>query len=107
MKTNYKNIFLGIIIGVIGTCGVFFIVGDVNVETEIQIGEKLDDDNKNIDISIKKTVDDNGKEIINILANGSGSVTKEEIEQELERLYIEKDIDISSGNVDIKINITN
>ena len=107
MKTNYKNIFLGIIIGVIGTCGVFFIVGDVNVETEIQIGEKLDDDNKNIDISIEKTVDDNGKEIINILANGSGSVTKEEIEQELERLYVEKDIDISSGNVDIKINITN
>ena len=107
MKTNYKNIFLGIIIGVIGTCGVFFIVGDVNVETEIQIGEKLDDDNKNIDISIEKTVDDNGKEIINILANGSGSVTKEEIEQKLERLYIEKDIDISSGNVDIKINIIN
>ena len=107
MKTNYKNIFLGIIIGVIGTCGVFFIVGDVNVETEIQIGEKLDDDNKNIDISIEKTVDDNGKEIINILANGSGSVTKEEIEQKLERLYIEKDIDILSGNVDIKINITN
>ena len=107
MKTNYKNIFLGIIIGVIGTCGVFFIVGDVNVETEIQIGEKLDDDKKNIDISIEKTVDDNGKEIINILANGSGSVTKEEIEQKLERLYIEKDIDILSGNVDIKINITN
>ena len=107
MKTNYKNIFLGIIIGVIGTCGVFFIVGDVNVETEIQIGEKLDDDNKNIDISIEKTVDDSGKEIINILANGSGSVTKEEIEQELKRLYVEKDIDISSGNVDIKINITN
>ena len=107
MKTNYKNIFLGIIIGVIGTCGVFFIVGDVNVETEIQIGEKLDDDKKNIDISIEKTVDDNGKESINILANGSGSVTKEEIEQKLERLYIEKDIDISSGNVDIKINITN
>ena len=107
MKTNYKNIFLGIIIGVIGTCGVFFIVGDVNVETEIQIGEKLDDDNKNIDISIEKTVDDNGKEIINIIANGSGSVTKEEIEQKLERLYIEKDIDISSGDVDIKINITN
>jgi len=46
MKTNYKNIFLGIIIGVIGTCGVFFIVGDVNVETEIQIGEKLDQDIK-------------------------------------------------------------
>ncbi|HIA23258.1 MAG TPA: hypothetical protein EYN76_02400 [Candidatus Marinimicrobia bacterium] len=107
MKTNYKNIFLGIIIGVIGTCGVFFIVGDVNVETEIQIGEKLDDDNKNIDISIEKTVDDSGKEIINILANGSGSVTKEEIEQELKRLYVEKDIDISSGDVDIKINISN
>ena len=38
MKTNYKNIFLGIIIGVIGTCGVFFIV----VEVKITLDELID-----------------------------------------------------------------
>ena len=40
MNLNYKNILLGIIIGVIGTCIVLFLLGNVNIETEIQIGEK-------------------------------------------------------------------
>ena len=40
MNSNYKNILLGIIIGVIGTCTVLFFLGDINIETEIQIGEK-------------------------------------------------------------------
>ena len=40
MNSNYKNILLGIVIGVIGTCSFFFLLGDVNIETEIQIGEK-------------------------------------------------------------------
>ena len=40
MNSNYKNILLGIIIGVIGTCTVLFFLGDVNIETEIKIGEK-------------------------------------------------------------------
>jgi len=33
------------------------------------------------------------------------AVTKEDIEKELEKLYAEKNIDISSGNVNIKINV--
>ena len=45
MKTNYKNISLGIVIGVIGTCTVFFLTGDINIETEIQIGEEVAEDN--------------------------------------------------------------
>ena len=101
MKTNYKNIFLGIIIGVIGTCGVFFIVGDVNVETEIQIGKKSD---KDIRISIERNIDKNGQEIVNVSATGRGSVTKEDIEQELEKLFAEKNIDASSG-VEVKITL--
>ena len=40
-----KNILLGIVIGVIGTCSVFFLLGDVNIETEIQIGEKSAENN--------------------------------------------------------------
>jgi len=104
MKTNYKNIFLGIIIGVIGTCGVFFIVGDVNVETEIQIGKKSDQDDKDIRISIERNIDKNGQEIVNVSATGVGSVTKEDIEQELEKLFAEKNIDASSG-VEVKITL--
>ena len=40
MNSNYKNILLGII-GVIVTCTVLFLLGDINIETEIQIGEKV------------------------------------------------------------------
>jgi hypothetical protein len=104
MKTNYKNIFLGIIIGVIGTSGVFFIVGDVNVETEIQIGKKSDQDDKDIRISIERNIDKNGQEIVNVSATGRGSVTKQDIEQELEKLFAEKNIDASSG-VEVKITL--
>ena len=43
--SKYKNILLGIVIGVLSTCTVFFLAGDVNIETEIQIGEKSAKDN--------------------------------------------------------------
>ena len=58
-------------------------------------------------IKIEKIIDDNGKESINIEATGSGSVTKEYIEAELEKVYTDKDIDISSENVNNKIKIIN
>jgi hypothetical protein len=45
VKSNYKNILLGIVIGVIATCIVFFMAGDVNIEAEIQIGEKSTENN--------------------------------------------------------------
>ena len=45
MNSKYKNILLGIVIGVIGTCTVFFLAGDINIETEIQIGEEITKDN--------------------------------------------------------------
>ena len=106
MNSNYKNIFLGIIIGVIGTCGVFFIVGDVNVETEIQIGEKLDKDNKDIDIRIEKTIDGD-EEITSVIATGSGSVTEDDLDKELERLFSGHNIDKYSTNVKIEKKITN
>ena len=61
---------------------------------------------KNIDISIEKIIE-NDQEVISIIANGSGSVTKEDIDKELEKLYKEKNIDISSDNVKIEIKITN
>ena len=61
---------------------------------------------KNIDISIEKIIE-NDQEVISIIANGSGSVTKEDIDKELKKLYKEKNIDISSDNVKIEIKINN
>ena len=41
--------------------------------------------------------------VINVSAIGSGSVTKKDIEKELEKVFAEKNIDASSG---IEVNIT-
>ena len=39
-------------------------------------------------ICIEKNIDDTGEEIVNVVATGSGSVTKEDIKKELEKRLI-------------------
>ena len=103
MKFDLKNILIGVVIGIISTTSVFFLIGDVEIETEIQLGEKANQDNKDIQINIERTIDKNGEEVINVSAIGRGSVTKKDIEKELEKVFAEKNIDASSG---IEVNIT-
>ena len=103
MKFDLKNILIGVVIGIISTTSVFFLIGDVEIETEIQLGEKANQDNKDIQINIERTIDKNGVEVINVSAIGKGSVTIKDIEKELEKVFAEKNIDASSG---IEVNIT-
>ena len=103
MKFDLKNILIGVVIGIISTTSVFFLLGDVEIETEIQLGEKANQDNKDIQINIERTIDKNGEEVINVSAIGKGSVTIKDIEKELEKVFAEKNIDASSG---IEVNIT-
>ena len=103
MKFDLKNILIGVVIGIISTTSVFFLIGDVKIETEIQLGEKANQDNKDIQITIEKIIDENGEEVINVSAIGKGSVTIKDIEKELEKVFAEKNIDASSG---IEVNIT-
>jgi len=97
MTFDFKNIFIGVVIGIISTTSVFFLIGDVEIETEIQLGEQTNQDNKDIQINIEKTIDENGEEVINVSAIGRGSVTKKDIEKELEKVFAKKNIDASSG----------
>ena len=39
-KFNLKSILLGVLIGIIGTASVFFLIGDIDIQAEIQLGEK-------------------------------------------------------------------
>ena len=103
MKFDLKNILIGVVIGIISTTSVFFLIGDVEIETEIQLGEKANQDNKDIQITIENIIDENGEEVINVSAIGKGSVTIKDIEKELEKVFAEKNIDASSG---IEVNIT-
>ena len=103
MKFDLKNILFGVVIGAIGTTLVFLLIGDINIQTDFQFGEKLDQNDKDIRISIEKSIDENNQEIIIVDAIGKGSVTMEDIENELERVFAEQNIDASSG---IEVHIT-
>jgi len=98
-----KNILLGVVIGIIGTTSIFLLIGDVDIQTDFQFGEKLDQDDKDIRISIEKNIDENDNEIIIVNAIGKGSVSMEDIENELSKVFTQQNIDASSG---IEVNIT-
>ena len=103
MKFDLKNILLGVIIGTICTTSVFLLIGDVDIQTDFQFGEKSDKDDKDIRISIEKNIDENNKENLIVNAIGRGSATMEDIEEELEKVFAKQNIDASLG---IEVNIT-
>ena len=96
--------FLGIAIGLVSVLVILFLVGDVETKFSIQMGEDAKSMNKEIDVRIEKTVED-GNEITNVTVSGSGSVTKEDLDKELERLFEEHGIDKTDSNINIEMKI--
>ena len=45
MKFDIKNILLGVIIGIISTTFVFLLIGNIDIQTDFQFGEKLEEEN--------------------------------------------------------------
>ena len=105
MKVEYKSMFLGVALGAVGVFTILFLLGDVKTESSVKTGEELSNIDKGINVKIDKTIE-NGKEVTNVTVVGSGSVTKEELDKELEKLFKEHGINKkdSNINIDMKIN---
>jgi hypothetical protein len=70
-----------------------------------QIGDNIRGDlKKDINISIEKTLE-NGKEKVTVIVNANGNVLKEDIEEELDRVFKENNINKDDSNINIDINI--
>ena len=104
MNVDNKSMFLGIAIGLVSVLVILFLVGDVETKFSIKMGEDAQSMNKEIDVRIEKTVED-GNEITNVTVSGSGSVTKEDLDKELERLFEEHGIDKTDSNINIEMKI--
>tara|TARA_Y100000780_G_scaffold216119_1_gene219139 strand:+ start:398 stop:718 length:321 start_codon:yes stop_codon:yes gene_type:complete len=104
MNVDNKSMFLGIAIGLVSVLVILFLVGDVETKFSIQMGEDAKSMNKEIDVRIEKTVED-GNEITNVTVSGSGSVTKEDLDKELERIFEEHGIDKTDSNINIEMKI--
>jgi hypothetical protein len=76
------------------------------VETEFSFstGENENKMEKNIDVRIEKTVE-NGQDFTNVVVKGSGDVTKEDLDKELERLFNEHGINKNDSNINIEMEI--
>ena len=104
MKVEYKSMFLGAALGVAGVFAILFLLGDVETEFSFSTGENENKMDKNIDVRIEKTVE-NGQDFTNVVVKGSGDVTKEDLDKELERLFNEHGINKNDSNINIEMEI--
>ena len=96
--------FLGAALGVAGVFAILFLLGDVETEFSFSTGENENKMDKNIDVRIEKTVE-NGQDFTNVVVKGSGDVTKEDLDKELERLFNEHGINKNDSNINIEMEI--
>ena len=104
MKVEYKSMFFGVTLGFVGVFAILFLLGDVETEFSFSTGENENKMDKNIDVRIEKTVE-NGQDFTNVVVKGSGDVTKEDLDKELERLFNEHGINKNDSNINIEMEI--
>ena len=104
MKVDYKSMFFGVALGVVGVFTILFLLGDVETEFSVTTGENANKMDKNIDVRIEKTIE-NGQNFTNVTVKGIGDVTKEDLDKELDRLFKEHDIDKKDSNINIEMEI--
>jgi len=104
VKVEYKSMFLGFSLGVVGVFAILFLLGNIKTEFSFATGEIENKMAKNIDVRIEKTVE-NGYDLTNVVLKGSGDVTREDLNKELDRLLEEQGIDRKTTNMKIEMEI--
>ena len=102
MKVETKSMFLGIALGGIGVFAILFLIG--NVETEFSLSTGDNNQNKNIEVSIERTIE-NGEDLTNVVIKGEGDVTRKELEEELDRMLEKQGIDKEKTKLKIEMEI--
>ena len=104
MNVEYKSMFLGVALGVVGVFTILFLLGDVETEFSVTTGEHSNKMDKNIDVRFEKTIE-NGQNFTNVTVKGIGDVTKEDLDKELDRLFKEHGINKNDSNINIEMEI--
>ena len=102
MKIDIKSLLLGAFLGVTTVLSFMFILA--NEETEVHFSSGNKSANKDIDIRIERVMED-GEDLTNVVVKGSGDVTREELEKELERMLKKQGIDKSKTNLKVEMEI--
>ena len=102
MKIEIKSTILGTLLSGIGVFAMLFIIG--NVETKFSLSTEQNNQNKNIEVSIERTIED-GEDLTNVVIKGKGDVTKEELEEELDRMPERQGIDKDKTKLKVEMEI--
>ena len=81
---------------------ILFLIG--NVETEFSLSTGDNNQNKNIEVSIERTIE-NGEDLTNVVIKGEGDVTRKELEEELYRMLEKQGIDKAKTKLKIEMEI--
>ena len=94
MKIEYKSLFLGISLGIVGVFSVLYLFGNVETELSFATGDTRED--KNIEVRIDKTIE-NGEDLTNVVLKGKGDVTRDEAIEALKDYTKLSEQDISNA----------
>ena len=104
MKVEYKSLIIGVLLGAVSVLSVLFLFGDIETEFSFTAGESEHMMDKNIEVQIEQTIE-NGEDLTNVVLKGKGDVTRDELEEELERILKKQGIDRKTTNMSIQIEI--
>ncbi len=102
MKLEYKSMFFGIVLGAVSVSVIFLLLGDV--ETESFLSTEHNKQEKNIEVSIERTIE-NGEDLTNVVIRGKGDITREELEEELDRMLEKQGINKEKTKLNIEMEI--
>ena len=102
MKLEYKSMFFGIVLGAVSVSIIFLFSGDV--ETESFLSTEHNKQEKNIEVSIERTIE-NGEDLTNVVIKGKGDITREELEEELDRMLEKQGINKEKTKLNIEMEI--
>ena len=102
MKLEYKSMFFGIVLGAVSVSIIFLFLGDV--ETESFLSTEHNKQEKNIEVSIERTIE-NGEDLTNVVITGKGDITREELEEELDRMLEKQGINKEKTKLNIEMEI--
>ena len=102
MKLEYKSMFFGIVLGAVSVSIIFLFLGDV--ETESFLPTEHNKQEKNIEVSIERTIE-NGEDLTNVVIRGKGDITREELEEELDRMLEKQGINKEKTKLNIEMEI--
>ena len=95
---------LSALLGLTGCFVILLLVGNVETEFSFTTSNKPKELNKNIDVSIERTVK-NEQDHTDVIVKAVGDVTEADIDKELERLFKVYNIDKDASNINIDVRI--